>query len=610
MADERIRVTLEADSSQLTSEFRKAQARAEELSKRAVPELDRQIAIATRRQQDFARSIGQTKKSMSGAGQGFLNLAFFADDLQYGIRGVLNNIPALVLGLGGGAGLAGVLSLVALAGSQALPYLKQIFGGELDPAKAEELASKMDTLRQKTEEFARARGAASARDWVRTLQEEGDAVRTLNDELVINADLMASRRRAKMEVESARAEFQLAAIDADPRLSSEQKFAQKQAVQAEQQLQQARARVAEIKEAAAAAGKAAKDSYDAVAREQERRRKIEEQIREEEAARSKVQAGIADGELAEASLPGARARLERLQNLQEELALTGTPQERANQYLAELEKARTAVADLEVRARGAADANRRQREELDASLKVLREAVAASALQEKSLVAAARLEAKRRDAVAERLSLEQEAAKRVLEYREKARQSEQESRSAPGADAKGSATVELGPGQMDARKVFEVRMKALELEAKGRADIAEGLRKELELRLEAAELAKSMGTSEAAALALLRERERLERQIEFNRLKASNGERKRAEAYRSPIRRSENDMLGRGGGSRLEVSTGLQGPRGLSRSAQRFAEREKLEASKSEFGAATKSLAAIEKDQNRLVQLFEKLGIW
>lgn len=39
------------------------------------------------------------------------------EDAQYGIRGVLNNIPSLIMTLGGGAGLAGAISIAAVAGS-------------------------------------------------------------------------------------------------------------------------------------------------------------------------------------------------------------------------------------------------------------------------------------------------------------------------------------------------------------------------------------------------------------------------------------------------------------------------------------------------------------
>lgn len=40
------------------------------------------------------------------------------EDAQYGIAGVLNNIPSLIMALGGGAGLAGALSIAAVGASQ------------------------------------------------------------------------------------------------------------------------------------------------------------------------------------------------------------------------------------------------------------------------------------------------------------------------------------------------------------------------------------------------------------------------------------------------------------------------------------------------------------
>lgn len=51
------------------------------------------------------------------AGAAVLELSRGFEDAQYGIRGVLNNLPGLVIALGGTAGLAGVLSIAAVAGS-------------------------------------------------------------------------------------------------------------------------------------------------------------------------------------------------------------------------------------------------------------------------------------------------------------------------------------------------------------------------------------------------------------------------------------------------------------------------------------------------------------
>lgn len=61
-------------------------------------------------------------------GQAALMMAQFTDDAQYGVRGILNNIPSLVMAFGGTAGVAGVLSIAAVAASQ----LWEKFGGAAD----------------------------------------------------------------------------------------------------------------------------------------------------------------------------------------------------------------------------------------------------------------------------------------------------------------------------------------------------------------------------------------------------------------------------------------------------------------------------------------------
>jgi hypothetical protein len=59
-----------------------------------------------------ARAGGSTMS----AGQAALEASRAYEDFQYGIGGVINNIPSLVMALGAGAGLAGVVSVAAVAG--------------------------------------------------------------------------------------------------------------------------------------------------------------------------------------------------------------------------------------------------------------------------------------------------------------------------------------------------------------------------------------------------------------------------------------------------------------------------------------------------------------
>ncbi len=62
----------------------------------------------------LASETDKASKSTSQFGQAALSAAFFADDLQYGVKGILNNIPMLAMSLGLGGGVAGVVSILAV----------------------------------------------------------------------------------------------------------------------------------------------------------------------------------------------------------------------------------------------------------------------------------------------------------------------------------------------------------------------------------------------------------------------------------------------------------------------------------------------------------------
>ena len=73
------------------------------------------LATATKKAADeSARAAGGTRN----VGQAALEASRGIEDLQYGIGGVVNNIPSLVMALGGGAGLTAAISLTAVAANQ------------------------------------------------------------------------------------------------------------------------------------------------------------------------------------------------------------------------------------------------------------------------------------------------------------------------------------------------------------------------------------------------------------------------------------------------------------------------------------------------------------
>lgn len=58
------------------------------------------------------------EKNTMSAGARMLTLGQFVDDVQYGLRGVVNNMPQVVQAFGGGLGLAGGIGIAAVAVSQ------------------------------------------------------------------------------------------------------------------------------------------------------------------------------------------------------------------------------------------------------------------------------------------------------------------------------------------------------------------------------------------------------------------------------------------------------------------------------------------------------------
>jgi hypothetical protein len=75
---------------------------------------------------DVAESGEKASKSTLNVGRAALEGSRAMEDLQYGIGGVLNNIPGLITMLGGPAGLAAAISLAAVAATQLVKHWDEI----------------------------------------------------------------------------------------------------------------------------------------------------------------------------------------------------------------------------------------------------------------------------------------------------------------------------------------------------------------------------------------------------------------------------------------------------------------------------------------------------
>ncbi len=93
------------------------------------------------------------------AGRGLSQLSYALDDIQYGFSSIVNNIPQIVMGLGGGVGLAGAIGIAAVAVNQLIKHWGDLSdmaqsawaGGSIDQLHkireaAEEAAAAFDKL--------------------------------------------------------------------------------------------------------------------------------------------------------------------------------------------------------------------------------------------------------------------------------------------------------------------------------------------------------------------------------------------------------------------------------------------------------------------------------
>ena len=144
------------------------------LDGKGVEEAKQKIDSLNKSTDQLDKGSQKATKSIKNMGQGMLQVAYFMDDVQYGIKGILNNIPGLVIGFGGGAGLAGALSLATLAGAKLYEWLSD------SADKTDDLAKKMKEQSKEVAEAYR----QSIQESYQALQEfnKEERTKTVNEE--------------------------------------------------------------------------------------------------------------------------------------------------------------------------------------------------------------------------------------------------------------------------------------------------------------------------------------------------------------------------------------------------------------------------------------------
>ncbi|MDB6133295.1 MAG: hypothetical protein JWM59_1538 [Verrucomicrobiales bacterium] len=162
----------------------------------------------------------EAEKTSGNLGSAAMSIAQLADDAQYGIGGIVNNIPGLVQGLGLGSGVAGVLGIAFVALNQ-LAKRFDLFGSDVPEA----VQKTVKELHEMTTALARSRNEAaeSAEDWKKSfengqalkkeLDEIGKAYKTIADNIKLAADARRQLNIANIEESNAELGLRLAEIE-------------------------------------------------------------------------------------------------------------------------------------------------------------------------------------------------------------------------------------------------------------------------------------------------------------------------------------------------------------------------------------------------------------
>ena len=517
MADEVIKTRFEGDSKDLVAEVEKARASVKKLSVQDLPLVKAELTNAYTASQRTANGMRTMNQSIKSSGQGLMQLAYFADDAQYGLKGIMNNIPGLVMGMGMTAGVAGAVSIAALALSVlGIPLAKAT--GLID--QAGNAASKMNkSFREavkgiEAKQLAATAAAAAAKQFSEVLAEQ---------ERLISSFTRVSSAAAEKEIANA----------------VRQTAAANELLAARAKLAGAKASTPEEKQRIADAAESQTGANDVSAMEKELAARKAEQIRLAKEG-SKI---YAQNDVTNAADSNRKNLLQEAEKLQ--IRLNGVERQaaaaRAQAQAAEKEGAKK-IAESMGKIASNHEAYRDQlKEQLD--LKKQQAAEQASIVQRAKTEwdNADKANTQVRDQNNQRIKILEEEIAKKKEINQLAEETAKaEAASAVAAKEKAAAdkasaaakkaakdaelAAEKAKAQGASKADFATELQALRLQAAGRQKEADALREKARLAKEAAALAQSTGISEQKALALVREKASLEKSVNDQKERGNRGE--------------------------------------------------------------------------------------
>lgn len=508
-----ISTTFQADSDDFNAEVKKAQAVIDGLTGKSLPLMEKNMNDAFFAAQKTAQGMNAMAKSAGMSGHGMLQLAQFADDAQYGIKGVMNNIPGLVQGLGAGAGVAGAISLLVLVAAKAGPLLTKLYSSAdteaaIAAAKAygealkENLRAIQLTVAEKERDAAISKSQDSFRGQVARDTITSPAITAAKAEL----DLLQKKYEMESQIAAARAKAEAAAAKAnggDP-AAVEAAAANAAAAAAQAKLQ------AEI---------ALQQKISRLQTEEMNRLQV---LAENAATFFTGAAAQLDAEInrLQQNIAFAEANVEQAKKEAEDKDLSGHARRNAQDNLraaeAKLAAEKEALALAKAQAEAAAANAATAKEQYDAAQKAASQAATDAAAKAKALEdqkkTAAEIAAL---AEQERAAAEKTAAAEKAKT-EAAKAAAEEKRAAAEAERKAAEAK----SQKDSLKDIQAEVLAMRAQAAGQKDQAAAIRANIKIAQEARQIAAATGMSEKQALEIAKEKARLQSQIDGQKTKA------------------------------------------------------------------------------------------
>jgi hypothetical protein len=498
-----ISTRFEANASEFVREVNKAREGIKKLSATDLPlvqaEMDRGFVQA----QKMSKGIDGLGAASKRGGANMLVLAQVADDAQYGFRGIANQIPQLAMALGAGAGLAGVVSLAALALyklgvplAKAMDLFGQFEVAAIQASNAvnvqlanyrQELVDLAAVNAEKEKNIAYTEAQALA---IKNLGKENPVEKAEKEISAAEKQAEALQKRIAVEAELARAQNQKGGAFEEKIKGAEKEQSDAVAnAQIEKELIRRKKLIQEINDARAKVfafeGNAQQDivgkKMNADAEALELEKKLLREKRNVAAAKAQIEAfekkGLASG-IGKAELSGQQSVVEK----------SGAEIVATEKKLAEVKARQAEIAALLDQSKNAVEAAQQGYQK---NLETNKEAMAAL---EQELILRKQIQAveKETQKIAIQKAAEAEAKKKAEEA---------------------TKAAEKAAGQINVRGDFSSELAALKLQAAGREKEAQALRDKVRLTKEAAQLAKDAGITEAQAQQLVLQKFELEKAI-------------------------------------------------------------------------------------------------